>query len=70
MARPLCYALERMDQHPTDQPLAPDPHAGRLALALMGGGTLALLAAGLVLWWREGDALFAQGLVAAILSCF
>ena len=30
----------------------------------------ALLAAGLLLWWREGDRLFTDGLIAAIIACF
>jgi hypothetical protein len=53
------------DQHSQD---AAPP--SRLGLALLGGGALALLGAGLLLWWREGDRLFTDGLIAAILACF
>ena len=42
----------------------------RLALWLLGGGFGLLLIAGLLLWWREGDRLFADGLIAALLACF
>jgi hypothetical protein len=44
--------------------------ASRLALWLLGGGFGLLLAAGLLLWWREGDRLFTDGLIAALLACF
>ncbi|CAH1661546.1 hypothetical protein BOSEA31B_12251 [Hyphomicrobiales bacterium] len=37
---------------------------------LIGGGFFALLLAGLLLWWREGDRLFTDGLIAAIVACF
>ena len=42
----------------------------RLGIALLAGGALALLFAGLLLWWREGDRLFTDGLIAAIVACF
>lgn len=42
----------------------------RLGLALLVGGALALLGAGLLLWRREGDKLFTDGLIAAIVACF
>jgi hypothetical protein len=29
-----------------------------------------MLLAGLLLWWREGDRLFTDGLIAAIARCF
>ena len=44
--------------------------ASRLGLWLLAGGFCLLLAAGLLLWWREGDRLFADGLIAALLACF
>jgi hypothetical protein len=50
-----------------------EPHArpaSRLRLGLLAGGALALLMAGLLLWWREGDKLFTDGLIAAIVACF
>ncbi|MFC5420664.1 hypothetical protein ACFPOB_13945 [Bosea eneae] len=42
----------------------------RLGLGLLAGGFGLLLLAGLLLWWREGDRLFADGLIAALLACF
>jgi hypothetical protein len=42
----------------------------RLGLWLLAGGFGLLLAAGLLLWWREGDRLFTDGLIAALLACF
>ncbi|MGX1790421.1 hypothetical protein ACWIGM_26985 [Bosea sp. NPDC055332] len=44
--------------------------ASRLGLWLLAGGFGLLLAAGLLLWWREGDRLFTDGLIAALLACF
>lgn len=44
--------------------------AARLGLWLLAGGFGFLLLAGLLLWWREGDRLFTDGLIAAILACF
>lgn len=44
--------------------------ASRLGLTLLAGGAVALLLAGLLLWWREGDKLFTDGLIAAIVACF
>jgi hypothetical protein len=42
----------------------------RFGLWLLGGGFGLLLFAGLLLWWREGDRLFTDGLIAALLACF
>lgn len=44
--------------------------ASRVGLWLLGGGFGLLLLAGLLLWWREGDRLFTDGLIAALLACF
>jgi hypothetical protein len=44
--------------------------SSRTGLVLIGAGFLALLLAGLLLWWREGDRLFTDGLIAAIVACF
>ncbi|WP_164985912.1 hypothetical protein [Bosea sp. Tri-44] len=49
------------------QDAAPSP---RFGLWLLGGGFGLLLLAGLLLWWREGDRLFTDGLIAALLACF
>ncbi|MET3889781.1 CHASE3 domain sensor protein [Bosea sp. OAE506] len=50
--------------------VAPEAAASRLGIALLCGGALTLLLAGLLLWWREGDRLFTDGLIAAIVACF
>ncbi len=42
----------------------------RLGIALLAGGAVTLVLAGLLLWWREGDRLFTDGLIAAIVACF
>jgi hypothetical protein len=44
--------------------------ASKVILWLLAGGVGLLLLAGLLLWWREGDRLFTDGLIAAILACF
>lgn len=44
--------------------------ASKAILWLLAGGVGLLLLAGLLLWWREGDRLFTDGLIAAILACF
>jgi hypothetical protein len=49
---------------------AQDPAASRTGILLLCGGALTLLLAGLLLWWREGDRLFTDGLIAAIVACF
>lgn len=47
-----------------------EPSATKAVLWLLAGGVGLLLLAGLLLWWREGDRLFTDGLIAAILACF
>ncbi len=47
-----------------------EPSASKAVLWLLAGGVGLLLLAGLLLWWREGDRLFTDGLIAAILACF
>lgn len=42
----------------------------RLATRLLIGGAALFLVAGLLLWLREGDRLFTEGLIAAIAGCF
>lgn len=37
---------------------------------LAGAAALLLASAGLLLWWREGDAIFATYLLAAVAWCF
>lgn len=59
-----------MTQLHHEEPAGHDARASRFALVLIGGGGLALLGAGLLLWWREGDKLFTDGLIAAIIACF
>lgn len=53
-----------------EQPEQDAAPPSRMAIALLGGGALALLLTGLLLWWREGDRLFTDGLIAAIVACF
>ena len=57
---------------PASEPSARQTAAGspRPGLLLLGGGALCLLATGLLLWAREGDRLFTDGLIAAIIACF
>jgi hypothetical protein len=59
------------DTHPIDE-IDKAEHASpsRLGIALLAGGALTLVLAGLLLWWREGDRLFTDGLIAAIVACF
>ena len=47
-----------------------DTPPSRTGIALLVGGAVTLLLAGLLLWWREGDRLFTDGLIAAIVACF
>ncbi|PZO03521.1 MAG: hypothetical protein DCF30_02820 [Hyphomicrobiales bacterium] len=49
---------------------AESPAPSRTGIALLAGGALTLVLAGLLLWWREGDRLFTDGLIAAIVACF
>lgn len=53
-----------------DQSEATAPPPSRTGIALLAGGAFALLLTGLLLWWREGDRLFTDGLIAAIVACF
>jgi hypothetical protein len=46
---------------------ARDSMLGRVLLL---GGAAFLLGTGLLLWMREGDRLFTEGLIAAIAGCF
>jgi hypothetical protein len=42
----------------------------RMALVIAGIGVGCLVAAGAILWWREGDKLFSDGLITALMRCF
>ncbi len=42
----------------------------RAGLWLGGGAAMLFVAAGGLLWWREGEKLFTDGLIAAVLRCF
>ncbi|HEV7257398.1 MAG TPA: hypothetical protein VGN82_06415 [Bosea sp. (in: a-proteobacteria)] len=55
---------------PEDSAAAVAAGPSRLGIALLAGGALTLVLAGLLLWWREGDRLFTDGLIAAIVACF
>lgn len=56
------------EQAITDQ--AANRPSSRLATRLLIGGAGLFLVAGLLLWLREGDRLFTEGLIAAIAGCF
>jgi uncharacterized iron-regulated membrane protein len=44
---------------------------GRRLVLLLGSASLAmLLVAGGLLWWRDGERLFTEGLISAIARCF
>ena len=45
-----------------------EPPASNAVRWLLAGGAGLLLLAGLILWWREGDRLFTDGLIAAIFA--
>jgi hypothetical protein len=46
------------------------PSMARAGLWLGFGAAVLFLLAGGLLWWREGEKLFTDGLVAAIMRCF
>jgi uncharacterized iron-regulated membrane protein len=43
---------------------------GRPALLLAGAAALCLVGAGLLLWWRHGDAVFSDTVLTALAWCF
>lgn len=47
-----------------------DDGPGGLGLWLAAAGALLAVLAGGLLWWREGEKLFTDGLIAAIARCF
>jgi hypothetical protein len=51
-------------------PQAPSGPTLAFGLWLMGGAGALMTAAGGLLWWREGERLFTDGLIAAIMRCF
>jgi hypothetical protein len=58
-----------------DRGLATAPHAAaerphRPALILSAAAALCLVGAGLLLWWRYGDAVFSDTVLAALAWCF
>lgn len=46
------------------------PRPSRVALMLVGGGFVMVAAAGLLLWARQSESLFASYLVSALAGCF
>ena len=44
--------------------------AGSLGLRIAVGAVLCLVAAGAILWWQQGDAVFASMITAALAWCF
>lgn len=62
---------ETMPDHPGSSDAVPDVAQGStLVRVLLLGGAAFLLGTGLLLWMREGDRLFTEGLIAAIAGCF
>ena len=59
-------AMTQVHDETEPQPVAPS----RAGILMLCGGALGLLGAGLLLWWREGDRLFTDGLIASIVACF
>jgi ferric-dicitrate binding protein FerR (iron transport regulator) len=50
---------------------APSDRSMRRAILWLSGGAFALLGlAGGLLWWRDGERLFTEGLISAIARCF
>ena len=47
-----------------------DSRGLRLVLAMGLGSVAMLLGAGGLLWWRDGERLFTEGLISAIARCF
>ena len=48
----------------------PGQDARRTTGLMIGAGLVCLIGAGALLWWREGDRLFTDGLVSALMRCF
>ena len=48
----------------------PDMSTARTGLRLAGAAIACLAAAGLLLWWQQGEAIFGQYLVGALAWCF
>lgn len=59
-----------MDQTNSSSAVDPDSAKTRHIRGMLLAGAACFLGAGLFLWLREGDRLFAEGLIAAIAGCF
>lgn len=66
MATPTTTRLEASEDAVIPAPAAPS----RTVLWMIAGGLICAVAAGALLWWREGDRLFTDGLVSALMRCF
>jgi hypothetical protein len=59
-------------ENPTDAAAATgEDHSLRRAVFWLSGGAVVLMGlAGGLLWWRDGERLFTEGLISAIARCF
>jgi hypothetical protein len=53
-----------------DRDIAVAGRSHRTALILSAAAVLCLVGAGLLLWWRHGDAVFSDTVLAALAWCF
>jgi hypothetical protein len=69
MSDPISPGLSQPDLSQTDLSAAP-AQASSAARWLLAGTAATFLSAGALLWVREGERLFTDGLIAAIARCF
>ena len=61
-------SIETGNAEPASGDSRPGDH--RLALSLAGGAALCLVAAGTLLWWKHGVAVFGSMVMAGLAWCF
>jgi hypothetical protein len=62
--------FDRPMESPDSSPAAEDRSMRRAILWLSGGAFVLMGLAGGLLWWRDGERLFTEGLISAIARCF